>query len=219
MRLYAITNRCLFAADERERAQLLLRQAARWAAAGVQYIQLREKDLSPRELADLAGQFVEVVRQAGREPFARSLVLINAGRPDSGAVEIGRQAGVDGVHLPGSAQLADLIEEIRANWGARTPVISVACHTVEEARLAREAGATVILFAPVFEKLLEVNARLDGSGLATLASACEAARPVPVFALGGVSPGNAQACVAAGADGVAGIRLFARDAWMGLVER
>ncbi len=143
---------------------------------------------------------------------------MNAGHLDSDAVEIGRQAGVDGVHLPGSARVLERMQEIRANWADESPVISVACHTVDEAQLAHHAGAAVILFAPVFEKLLEADARLDGAGLGSLAAACKAARPVPVYALGGVTPENAGSCVAAGAEGVAGIRLFAGHGWAGLLD-
>jgi thiamine-phosphate pyrophosphorylase len=81
---------------------------------------------------------------------------------------------------------------------------------VEEARAAH---VSVILFAPVFEKPLRDQPPMLGVGLAALQQACLAAGPVPVFALGGVTLHNAAECMSAGAAGIAGIRLFAGEAW------
>ena len=66
-----------------------------------------------------------------------------------------------------------------------------------------------MVFAPVFEKGGE-----RGVGLEALRAACRAspdaspAVTLPVLALGGVTLDNAQACLEAGAAGIAGIRLF-----------
>ena len=67
-----------------------------------------------------------------------------------------------------------------------------------------------MLFSPVFEKLSGASL---AQGLEGLRQACAAAQGIPVFALGGVTAANAQDCVAAGAAGIAGIRLFAGDDW------
>jgi len=88
--------------------------------------------------------------------------------------------------------------------------VSRACHSVEEVRAARDAS--LIVFAPVFEKVDSADGR-EGVGLSVLAQACRSAGEVPVIALGGVTPENAADCIAAGAAGVAGIRLFLGDAW------
>jgi thiamine-phosphate pyrophosphorylase len=66
----------------------------------------------------------------------------------------------------------------------------------------------MILFAPVFEKSLGGGQHLAGAGPDRLREACVAASPLPVFALGGVTFQNAAVCIAAGAAGIAGIRLF-----------
>ncbi|HEX4021581.1 MAG TPA: thiamine phosphate synthase [Acidobacteriaceae bacterium] len=96
--------------------------------------------------------------------------------------------------------------------------ISVGCHTLDEVEQARNQHADCILFAPVFEKKFgdrQLGASqpgqvqsLPGVGMAALADACRIAHPVPVVALGGVTADNAAACIAAGASGIAAIRLF-----------
>ena len=222
MRLYAITDRRLFPGSERERCAALLLQAERWVAAGVEIIQLREKDLSGPAVEDLAGRLVELAQRSASS--ARSRVLVNAG--SAGAVAFARQVGADGVHLPGHALVAageqvrrEELALVRESWAAADlPLVSVACHSAEEVVTASVAGASLILFAPVFEKPIACGV-LPGVGLDRLRAACVAAGKVPVFALGGVSVANAAECVAAGAVGVAGIRLFAGDAWRGLVGR
>jgi thiamine-phosphate pyrophosphorylase len=94
-------------------------------------------------------------------------------------------------------------------------VVSAACHSPEEIRQA--AGATVLLFSPVFEKVSE-SRTTRGVGLTALRSAVELANPTPVFALGGITENNASACVQAGAAGVAAIRLFLGSEWQALVK-
>jgi len=73
---------------------------------------------------------------------------------------------------------------------------------------AREDGVDAILFAPVFGKSVGGEVVASGQGLDRLRAACQIAGPMPVFALGGVTLDNAEACLDAGAAGVAGIRLF-----------
>ena len=87
------------------------------------------------------------------------------------------------------------------------PIISISCHTLEEVRHASINHADVILFAPVFEKVIAGQIIIPGRGLNQLRAACLAA-PIPVYALGGVTLENAHACLEAGASGIAGIRLF-----------
>jgi thiamine-phosphate pyrophosphorylase len=79
---------------------------------------------------------------------------------------------------------------------------------VEEVRRAREGGADLIVFGPVFEKRVEGEVVVAGVGLGLLAEACEVAGGVPVVALGGVTEENVARCIESGAAGVAGIRLF-----------
>jgi thiamine-phosphate pyrophosphorylase len=114
------------------------------------------------------------------------------------------------VHLPGDAA-PDAALQARKLFAAagRRAVISRACHSAAE---AAEDAAGLLLYAPVFEKALGGEA-IPGRGLEALAEACRAAGSTPVLALGGVTVENAAACVAAGAAGVAAIRLFLGAEW------
>ena len=200
MQLYAITDRRLFPGDETERQSALLEQACRWAQAGVGFIQLREKDLCGEELLALARRLVSAVRAESGAGSARTRVLINAAGAGSA---VARMAGADGLHFGGRVPVV-----------AGVGVVSVACHNVEEVVEARAVGASLVVFAPVFEKpLREVDGaagHLDGVGLALLREACVAAGEMPVYALGGVTVANADACVEAGAAGVAGGEIVRR---------
>ena len=204
MLLYAITGRQLLPGSEQERQAALVALAGHWGRRGVDYIQVREKDLAAGDLLVLARRVVAAVRETGRE----TRVLVN------GPGDVALAAGADGVHLPGSAS-AEAGDETRRIFrsAGRQAIVSRACHSIDE---VRATDASLIVFAPVFEKVSGQEPAGQGVGLGTLAEACRAAGPVPVIALGGVTRGNAAECMAAGAAGVAGIRLFMGDEWRGL---
>ncbi len=209
--LYYITDRNAFPGDESARRRALLEKIAEAARAGVDYIQLREKDLPTRELESLAREAVSLIRE-GPQPRAenrklRTALLINS-RTD---VALAVQA--DGVHL----RSGDITpQEVRAAWkmcgaGAlarenspRDVIVGVSCHSPEEVTQATASAATFAAFAPVFEKKDEPG--IPPAGLEALAHACRTT--IPVLALGGVTLENAQRCLDAGAAGIAAIRLF-----------
>jgi thiamine-phosphate pyrophosphorylase len=205
--LCAITDRTRLSAAAGSEAVLLERLLDRveaWAAGGVQFIQLREKDLPAPQIQSLAREMVEKI--AGR-----CRVLVNVSAAESAALAV--SAGADGVHLagkpaPGAAVRArELFREV-----GRDAIVSVPCHGLDDIHLARKEQVDLILFSPVFEKLAAAP-----QGLEALRRACTAADGIPVFALGGVTSSNAQDCLTAGAAGVAGIRLFAADDWRRLL--
>ncbi len=206
MHLYAITDRRVPGLDEAERQERLLALATEWSQGGVEYVQIREKDLDPRALLDLTARVVEAVRSQAR----RTRVLLNGGP------ELALAAGADGVHLPGG-RAAGEIAEIRNHWrtagSSKSPLVSVACHSVAEVERAEAEGADLAVLAPVFGKHLPSGEMLPGIGPDTLTQACKAAGKIPVIALGGVTVENAHACLEAGCAGVAGIRLFSGEAW------
>lgn len=195
MERYAITDRRLLAGAAGP--EPLARQCAEWAAGRVEWVQLREKDLPLAELAAYTRALAHAVSGT------RTRVLVN-GLPPGFA----RECGADGVHLPGGASWA----AIAAARGLGQ--VSVSCHTLAEVEQA--LGADLILWAPVFGKAVDGAPVLPGTGLEALHRACGLAAPTPVFALGGVTPANAPACIAAGARGMAGIRLFHGEGWRGL---
>jgi thiamine-phosphate pyrophosphorylase len=180
----------------------LIGDAGRWALSGVDFIQLREKKINSGELVDLARS---ILKDIASVPNARTQLLINS-RPD-----VAIAAGAAGVHL--TSQWEELTpEQVRAVFaaaGCAVPVISVSCHTLDEVRRAHDAQVDFILFGPVFEKRVARQLIQDGSGLEALAAACRAAAGTQVLALGGVTLVNTAECLAAGAAGIAGIRLFA----------
>jgi thiamine-phosphate pyrophosphorylase len=206
---YAITNRLRLGATESTRRAALLRQAADVASQGVDYLQLREPDLPPADIAGLAREILTILRSHG----GPTKLLIHS-RPD-----IAIAARADGVHLPShpSSLMPTQVRSLYASASLPPPTISISCHTLDEvARAASRSpgeAADFILFGPVFEKVAGSTGSekkiSSGVGLERLRAACRAATPIPVLALGGITQVNAPACLAAGAAGIAAIRLFA----------
>lgn len=194
---YAITNRLAFAGDESARRSHLLSEAVRLAKTGVDFLQLREKDLPFAQAADTAHQMLSHIRAAG----CATRVLLNAEWPGSGPWP-------DDVGLHLSASSLALLAQGGLNDSMPLPaLVSASCHTMEEVRDAKRF-ATILLCAPVFEKRVDGQRVQEGRGLEMLAEMCRAAAPLPVLAMGGVTLENAGECLAAGARGIAGIRLF-----------
>ncbi|HZD31732.1 MAG TPA: thiamine phosphate synthase [Candidatus Angelobacter sp.] len=204
MLLYYITDRRGFAGTEAEQRTGLLRCIGEAARAGVDYIQLREKDLDPADLELLAHQAVRAIRDSS----ATAKLLINT------HVEIALAVGADGVHLPAGSPPAATIRRQWLQNSASEPVIGVSTHNISDAQQAEVHGANFAVLAPIFEK---VETGASGIGLDVLHGAC-ALTGMPVLALGGVKLGNARTCLEAGAAGVAGIRLFQENGVGGTVE-
>jgi thiamine-phosphate pyrophosphorylase len=199
---YAITSRTLFPGDDAHRQAVLLHQCARWAADGIDLIQLREKDLPAADLAKLACSILLNIHATG----SATKLLINS-RPD-----IAIATAAHGVHLTASPDelTPAQVRHLYAETGRPTPIISISCHTLEEVKQARKKQVDAILFAPIFQKSVTGQQIAAGLGLEQLHTACTAASPIPVYALGGVTLENAHSCLEAGAAGIAGIRLFLR---------
>src|SRR6201995_3635334 len=197
---YAITSRALYPGDEHDKQAALLRQASGWIGDGIDFIQLREKDLPAADIAILARKILQAIALVA----SPTKLLINS------RTDIAIATGAHGVHLPSDrGELTPVqVRRLYASANLTSPIVTISCHTLEDARRGREDCASAILFAPVFEKSLPGGRMLQGEGLERLHTACIAASPVPVYALGGVTLENASACMAAGAAGIAGIRLF-----------
>lgn len=201
MFLYYITDRTQFPGDENARRIALLDKIAEASASGIDYIQLREKDLPTRELESLTNAAVRILgHNLADRGNSRTRLLINS------RVDVAIACGADGVHLR-----SDDISpgDVRKIWRARRghlPVIAVSCHTVADVARVASERADFAVFAPVFEK--KDMPDTPAAGLSALRQACE--QKVPVLALGGVNLLNARSCIEAGAAGIAGIRLFQR---------
>jgi thiamine-phosphate pyrophosphorylase len=198
--LYYITDRAAFPGDEQTRRLRLLDKIAEAASLGVEYIQLREKDLPARELESLAREAMRIILKLRSENLElRTALLINS------RADVALATGADGVHL----QADDVSpQEVRGVWktgkSRRDAVIAVSCHSVAEVTQAASSRAMFAVFGPVFEK--KDAPGTPAAGLDGLRDACRAR--IPVLALGGVTLQNAESCLEAGAAGIAGIRLF-----------
>jgi thiamine-phosphate pyrophosphorylase len=196
LQLYYITDRQRFPGDAEEQEQRLLAKIAECAAAGVEYIQLREKDLEVRTLEVLALKAMAALGDS------RTQLLINS------RTDVALACGAHGVHLPANDLAASEVRSIFARAGRSEPVIGVSAHSSSEVALAEAHGASFAVFGPVFEK----NGSSNREGLEQLRRIChrtEAAQPpMSVWALGGITLENAQQCAEAGAAGIAAIRLF-----------
>lgn len=196
--LYYITDRSQFGGDECARRLALLDKVAEAARAGVDYLQLREKDLSGRELELLAREATAIVR----ENSSSTRLLMNS------RVDIALAAGADGVHLRAGdvspSEVAGMLAGPAQPPRASHFFIATSCHSIDDVTRAEIEAADFAVFAPVFGKSGVRQA--SPTGLAALRDACHA--KIPVLALGGVTIENAASCLKAGAAGVAGIRLF-----------
>jgi len=175
----------------------------RAAAAGVDWIQIREKDLPAARLAELTR---EAKRRAGLAALQVGTRVIVNDRLD---VAIAADAG--GVHL-GEMSLPP-IEVVR--WlhspegriaAGEDFLVGVSCHSVAAARAAAKADVDYLFFGPLF--MTPAKAEFGApQGLERLAEVCSAVT-IPVLAIGGITVDNAGACFAAGASGLAAIRMF-----------
>ena len=218
---YAITNLSALTSDhdaspEHARKARWHRNLQRWIDEGVDFIQLREKSLDAGEQLALAAEAADTLRNLDlstkipiipKNPIPPRPRLLLNGRPDIAAA-----AHADGVHLtarPGELTPGQ-VRHIFRTAGAPRCTLSVSCRSLEQVERARTNGADLILFSPVFEKVLEGRQVAKGTGLHLLRAACRLAHPVPVLALGGVTPQNTPDCLTAGAAGIAAIRLFSQ---------
>ena len=158
--------------------------------AGVDLLQIREKDLPTRELID-------IVRPAVKMTRGSSTRLVVNDRLD---VALG--LGAAGVHLGNHSLPASIVRKI-------VPpdfLVGVSCHSLEEALAATIARADYILLGPIFETPSKL-AYGPPLGLAKLREVA-AQVSVPILALGGVTVDRARACLEAGAAGIDGISIF-----------
>jgi thiamine-phosphate pyrophosphorylase len=170
-------------------------------AAGVDWIQVREKDLPGGQLLELGRVAVSLAATHRKKTERAARIIIND------RLDVALVAGAHGVHLGReSAPAHEVVRWCRAGNAPNGFVIGVSCHSIEEAREAENAKADYILFGPVFETPSKLPFGAP-QGIQTLSEVCRAVA-MPVVAIGGVSQENAAACIRAGASGIAAIRMF-----------
>ena len=173
----------LLVITDRRVAKRPIEEIARRAfEAGCRWLSLRDKDLPDAERARLLGRLVSL-----GEGFGATVSC-------HGALPAG--AFAQGLHLGRRGDVA----AARRALGARA-LIGVSAHDEGEARAAAEAGADYVTFSPVFPSVSKPGYGA-GEGGAALAGLTDRLK-LPVLALGGVTPATAQACLDAGAAGLA----------------
>jgi thiamine-phosphate pyrophosphorylase len=202
-----VTDRQSLAQEKsREAKETLLLKIEAAAAGGVDSIQIREKDLSGKECRLLTREALERVAKTATDKAARTRILVN----DRLDVALSERAA--GVHL-GEKSLppADARRLVKNHGEQRDFLIGVSCHSLEAARAAATDGVDYLFFGPVFSTPSKAAFGIPQE-LARLTEVCRAVT-IPVLAIGGVTLANASDCLAAGASGIAAIRLFqdARD--------
>lgn len=189
-----VTDRKQLLTPNQDAKTALLGKLKEAAGAGVDWIQIREKDLSAAELSELAR---EVLRCAP----ASCRILIND------RLDVACAVGAAGVHL---GERSIPVEAARRFARERTStqdfLVGVSVHSQQAAQAAQASGADYVLFGPVFATPSKI-AFGPPQGLERLADVC-ASVPIPVLAIGGITPENAQDCYKQGARGIAAIRLF-----------
>ena len=202
---YVTDRRSLRSTPHAALLELVLEKIALAVSAGVDWIQLRERDLSGRDAALLAGKALRSVLNRADQTLAETRILVN----DRLDVALAEQAG--GVHLRGDSlpveEAKRLLRAHHATGKISTDVlVGVSCHSLEAAQLAASAGADYIFFGPVFATPSKA-AFGSPQGLSRLSEVCHSVS-VPVLAIGGITLANAPSCFSAGASGIAAIRLF-----------
>lgn len=182
----------------------ILQSAQIALAAGVDWVQVREKDLPGGRLLELARRIVCFAEEQAVETESHPRIIIND------RLDVALAARADGVHLGReSAPAHEVVRWCRAGTAPNGFVIGVSCHNVEEAREAENAKTDYIFFGPVFETPSK-QAFGTPQGIERLAEVCRAVA-VPVIAIGGLDEENAASCIRAGASGIAAIRMFQRS--------
>ncbi len=183
-RLYAITDRKKYGEDFLGTLERILRN-------GVKMVQLREKDLSGRELYHLAGQVRELTRKY------EALLLINERFDVAVAVD------ADGVHLPEKSFPPSVVKKLFPQL-----IVGFSAHSLESAKYAQEEGADFITLGPVFKTSSHPEAKPMGTlKFKEIAQSVN----IPVYALGGITWDRIKLCYKNGAYGIAGITIFLND--------
>lgn len=157
-------------------------------AAGIEIVQIREKDLPARHL-------FELVREAAAITAGSSTILLVNERFD-----IALAAGADGVHLTSTSMPADRVREsVPSEF-----IIGASTHSSAAVAAAKDAGADYAMLGPVFE----TPGKRSPIGLTEFERVCRSVLPFPVIGVGGIDESNEGRVIAAGAAGVAAIRYL-----------
>lgn len=173
-----------------EAGDRLVKLVSEACVAGIDIIQIRENDLSDRELVSLVGKVVAISQKT------ETKVLVND------RVDIAITAGATGVHLKGGSHSAARVRRMApAGW-----LIGRSVHGLEEANHVSDEGAVdYVTFGPVFET--DSKPGITPHGLTMLKRVVSAVEK-PVLAIGGITVEKAGDVASSGVAGISAISLF-----------
>jgi thiamine-phosphate pyrophosphorylase len=216
-----VTDRCLFAGEPALARKILLKKIAAAAAAGVDWIQIREKDLSGKESSTLTREAMKLAANRasnlapGTEPSAGESPHVVASSPTKATrarilvndrLDIALAAHSGGVHLGEQSLEPQEALRLLKRLDRKDFLIGVSCHSPKAAEEAERDGADYLFFGPVFATPSKA-AYGAPQGLDRLSEVCRTVT-LPVLAIGGITTENVAPCLSAGACGIAAIRLF-----------
>lgn len=170
------------------------------ATAGVDWIQIREKDLGTTDFLQLSRQAVRSVHSV-HSVGSHARVFVND------RLDVALSAGASGIHLGNeSVPAREVVRWCREGNAPSGFLVGVSCHRIAEVQEAQAAGADYVFFGPIFDT---PSKRAFGSpqGIVQLEAVSRSVQ-IPVIAIGGIEEKNAKECIRAGAAGIAAIRLF-----------
>lgn len=173
-KIICVTNRKLCQDNFLERVKKI-------AACHPEGIILREKDLSEEAYKKLAAQVLEICKEEGTKCILHSFV--------DAAIKLQAEA----IHLP-----LPLLREMTTSQKGAFSEIGASCHSVEDAVEAQKLGCTYITAGHIFDT--DCKKGLPGRGHEFLRNVCRAVT-IPVYAIGGITPENAEEIYQDGASG------------------
>ena len=187
--LYLVTDRHSLNADDQMHA--LIDLVTKAAAAGVGLIQIREKDLSARELFELVKTAIAAVRPFGTK------VLVND------RIDVALAGDADGVHLASNSIPVEVARKLIGNR-----ILGASTHSIEEVRLAAEGGADFVVYGPIFATASKLKYG-EPVGVESLGEVTAESK-LPVIAIGGITEANYDSALQTGAAGIAAIGILAK---------
>jgi thiamine-phosphate pyrophosphorylase len=202
---YVTDRHALRVANPAESLAALTQKIEEIAAAGVDWVQIREKDLTASDLASLTRRALLIAAQPSAKRSCAIRVLVN----DRLDVALAERAG--GVHLgEKSLPLSEAKRLIQSTPVKQTIgesfLTGVSCHSLEAAEAAEREGADYIFFGPIFATPSKETFG-PPQDVERLRDVCRSVS-IPVLAIGGITLDNAESCMVAGAAGIAAIRLL-----------
>ncbi len=177
--LYLVTDRRQTAGRD------LAEVVERALAGGVRAVQVREKDLTTKELYRLAEVLLARARARG------AALLVND------RVDVALALGADGVHL-GRRSLPPAAARQLLGAGR---LIGVSCHSVADVREAAQGGADFAVLGPIYAT--PSKARYGAPLSPAVLQPAREASAIPIIAIGGIGAARVPEVVSAGARGVA----------------